>query len=252
MKVEPGWQLLLALVLLVAMAVLASRIGRLHQEGSVVVAAVRAGVQLVVVSTVIVAAIQHVWSALLFALLMYGVAVYTTTRRTGITGAWPWTALAVASGVLPVLGIIYLTGTAPFNGFSLIPIAGIVVGNMMTAHTLTGRRVFAELRTNIPSYEAGLALGLNRGQVIDLITAPVAAEALVPNLDATRTVGLVTLPGAFVGVLLGGGTPLQAGASQLLVLIGIMAGQSVTVVVANHLIRLGRLLPPDLAARLRP
>jgi len=37
--------------------------------------------------------------------------------------------------------------------------------------------------------------------------AGAAALALVPGLDQTRTVGLVTLPGAFVGVLLAGASP---------------------------------------------
>jgi ABC-type iron transport system FetAB permease component len=36
-------------------------------------------------------------------------------------------------------------------------------------------------------------------------------QALVPALDRTRTVGLVTLPGAFVDVQLGGGSAVQAG-----------------------------------------
>jgi putative ABC transport system permease protein len=75
-------------------------------------------------------------------------------------------------------------------------------------------------------------------------------EALVPALDQTRTVGLVTLPGAFVGVLLGGGTPIQAGAAQILVLLGLLAAETVTVVVAYQLMKASRLLPPDLRSRL--
>lgn len=71
-------------------------------------------------------------------------------------------------------------------------------------------------------------------------------EALVPGLDQTRTVGLVTLPGAFVGVLLGGGTPVQAAAAQIVVLIGLLAAQTITVVVAHQLIRSALLLPLDL------
>jgi putative ABC transport system permease protein len=47
-------------------------------------------------------------------------------------------------------------------------------------------------------------------------------------------------------VLLGGGTPAQAGAAQVLVLVGLMAAQTITVVVAYRLIRSMRLLPPDL------
>ena len=56
----------------------------------------------------------------------------------------------------------------------------------------------------------------------------------------------MTQPGAFIGVLPGGGSPIQAGAAQILVLRGIMACQAVVVLVATRLMRAGRLLPDDL------
>ena len=77
---------------------------------------------------------------------------------------------------------------------------------------------------------------------------PSAREALTPGLDQTRTVGLVTLPGAFVGVLLGGGTPLQAGAAQILVLMGLMAGQALTSAVLLRLVASARVVRRDLVA----
>ncbi|NLT30943.1 MAG: ABC transporter permease, partial [Propionibacterium sp.] len=52
--------------------------------------------------------------------------------------------------------------------------------------------------------------------------------------------------------LLGGGSPIQAGAAQVLVLLGILAAQTGTVVAAERFIRLARLLPADLAGALRP
>ena len=55
---------------------------------------------------------------------------------------------------------------------------------------------------------------------------------------------------AFVGVLLGGGTPIQAGAVQVLVLVGLLAAETVTVVVAYQLMKGSCLLPPDLRSRL--
>ena len=72
---------------------------------------------------------------------------------------------------------------------------------------------------------------------------PAASTALVPPLDQTRTVGLVTLPGAFVGVLLGGGSPTEAGAAQLLVLVGLLAAQVTAVWTVVELVARGRLLP---------
>jgi ABC-type iron transport system FetAB permease component len=90
--------------------------------------------------------------------------------------------------------------------------------------------------------EAALALGLLPRDAVLLIARPVAATALVPALDQTRTVGLVTLPGAFVGVLLGGGTPVEAGAAQLLVLVGLLAAQVLAVWAVTELIARGALL----------
>ncbi len=252
MTVEPTWQLALALALMVTLTLVASRIGDLRIGKETVVAAVRATAQLAVVSLVIVAALQHLAGAVAFVTLMFGIGVYTTGTRTGALRSWPYIALAMAAGVLPVLLIVYATGAAPLNGASLIPIAGIVVGNMMTAHTLVVRGSFRVLGSRIGEYEAALALGFTRPEAIRLADPDSAREATIPNNDQTRTVGLVTLPGAFIGVLLGGGSPIQAGAAQILVLLGIMAGQSVTVTVAHRFIEHVRIATPDLRAKLHP
>ncbi len=250
--VQLTWHLALALALLLALAVAASVVARLGVSRTMVLAGVRATLQLTAVSFIVVAAVTHLLYAVAFALLMFAIGVRTTARRTGVRGAWPWSALAMASGVLPVLLIVFGSGAAPLNGLALVPLAGIVIGNMMTAHTLVGRREFATLREGHGIYEAALAIGFTRREAIRLVTERSLPEALYPNLDTTRTVGLVTLPGAFVGVLLGGGSPLHAGAAQILVLIGVMAGQAVVVAVAHQFMMAGRLLPPDLTEKLRP
>ena len=59
-----------------------------------------------------------------------------------------------------------------------------------------------------------------------LVLARSSADALVPALDQTRTVGLVTLPGVFVGLLLGGATPLEAATAQLVVLVALLAAEA--------------------------
>jgi putative ABC transport system permease protein len=121
----------------------------------------------------------------------------------------------------------------------LIPIAGILIGGAMTATSLAGTRALDELRARWGEYEAALALGfMPRGAALE-ICRPSAALALIPALDQTRTVGLVTLPGAFVGVLLGGGGPIQAGVTQLVVLISLLAAESVAVLVTVELVANG-------------
>lgn len=246
MTQQPGPALAIALIALLALAVTVSWFGGLGRERQIASAAVRATVQLTAVALVITAVLSHIAWSVVFGLFMLGVATITSARRIGAPRAWLWVGLAIAAGVAPTLSLIFLSGAVPFTGASLVPVAGIIIGGAMTASSLTGRRVFAALHDERGSLEAGLAIGLPRPEAIDEVIRRHLPEALVPGLDQTRTVGLVTLPGAFVGVLLGGGTPIQAGAAQLLVLIGLLAAQSITIVVASRLVRTGRLLPAEL------
>src|SRR6185295_7665922 len=96
------------------------------------------------------------------------------------------------------------------------------------------------LRNRRGEYEAALSIGLDDRDAALLVARDDAALALVPGLDQTRTVGLVTLPGAFVGMLLGGATPLQAAAVQLVVLVGLLLAQSIAVLVTVELVARGR------------
>lgn len=246
----PDWRLAVVLLALVAVAVAASRLGRLDVERDQLTAASRAVVQLAVVSLVITAALASVGWSLAFVVLMFVVASITSTGRVGAPRSQlPWVMIAVAAGAVPVLVLVLGSGTVPFNGPGIIPIAGIVIGNTMTAATLTGRRAYDEILGRFGAYEAGLALGLTSRTAAYEVIQPTAKEALTPGLDQTRTVGLVTLPGAFIGVLLGGGTPLEAGAAQILVLIGLMAGQALTAAVLLRLVAAGRVVRADLADR---
>jgi putative ABC transport system permease protein len=246
----PDWRLALVLLALLIVAVAASRLGRLGVERQQVTAAVRAVAQLAIVSLVIAAALESLGWSLAFVALMFVVASVTALGRVGAPRAQLlWVMAAVAAGAVPVLALILGSGTVPFNGPGIIPIAGIVIGNTMTAASLTGRRAYDEIVGKFGSYEAGLALGLTSPAAAYEVIQPTAKEALTPGLDQTRTVGLVTLPGAFIGVLLGGGTPLEAGSAQILVLIGLMAGQAMTAAVLLRLVAAGRVVRQDLADR---
>lgn len=252
MTVDPSWNLAVAVIVMVGLSMLVSSTHRIGMSRSMLTAAGRATVQLLVVSTIVVAAVSQVWSSVLFVMVMFIIAVWTTTGRVDTRARWWWSALAMAIGILPTLVIIFGSGTAPLNGLSIVPIGSIITGNTMTAHTLAGRRFFPALREQVGVYEAGLALGMDRVMSTRMVLQGLLSEPLIPTLDSTRSVGLVTLPGAYIGVLLGGGSALQAGAAQLLVLIGILLTQTLTVAAMTRFITTGRLLPKDLVETLHP
>lgn len=227
--------LVLVLVILVAVAAVVTAAGGLGPAHSPLLAAVRAAVQLAVVSGIITFLLETGWWAV-FVVVMVAAAVVTASRRVTGTFRGYWLAAPIVCGLVPVLALVLFSGLVPLEGIAVIPIAGILIGNAMTATTLAGRRALDELSSRHGEYEAALALGfLPRGAALEVAREP-AAEALIPSLDQTRTVGLVTLPGAYVGVLLGGASPLQAGAAQLLVLIGVLAVQAIAVLITVELI----------------
>ncbi|WP_149183362.1 ABC transporter permease [Streptomyces sp. TRM49041] len=229
------------LAVLLAAAATVAAVARLRPPREIVVAGLRAAVQLAAVSLVIGWVVRAVPLLLLFLLLMYGVAVRTAGRRITRNRTWWWAAAPIAAGVVPVVAALVLTGLVPVKGIALIPVTGILIGGALTATVLGGRRALDELATRHGEVEAGLALGLLDRDARLEVAREAAADALLPGLDQTRTVGLVTLPGAFVGMLLGGASPLQAGAVQLFVLVALMAVQGVAVAVVLELVARGRL-----------
>ncbi|WP_369132593.1 ABC transporter permease [Modestobacter sp. I12A-02662] len=112
--VDLGPGLVVALLALTAIAAAAGRLCGLGQDRPVVVAVVRATVQLAAVSAVLSAVLRSVWLSAAFVLLMLGVAAGTaagrTTRRPlrspGAARRVGACGLAIAAGAAPVVGVV--------------------------------------------------------------------------------------------------------------------------------------------------
>jgi UDP-glucose/iron transport system permease protein len=231
-----GPELAVAGVLTVGLTAAVALWARLTTERATIVAAVRAVLQLAAVSLLIGAIVGSVLLSAAFVLVMVAVAAWTSARRiTPHPSGW-WAVLPIAVAPLPLVALLVLGGVVPPVGVAVIPMAGILIGGTMTATSLAGRRILDELAARHGEVEAALSLGLLPRDAAMEIARPSAGQALVPALDQTRTVGLVTLPGAFVGMLLGGATPLQAGAVQLLVLVLLLAVETVAVALMLELV----------------
>jgi putative ABC transport system permease protein len=242
--VTPTVRLAVGLVVLAAVAVAVLTVGRVGQRRAVLVAAVRAAAQL----TVVALALRGVFAAPVFVVLMlavmFGVATWTAARRLrGTPVAGRAVVLACGAGAVVAVGTICGLPVLDRSVRTLVAVSGIVVGGTMTAATLTGRRLTEGLRRRRDEVEAWLALGATPRRAVQDIARDAAAEALVPALDQTRTVGLVTLPGAFVGALLGGASAEGAARFQLVVLVGLLCAESITAVLLAWLLGAPRVLP---------
>lgn len=233
------------IVLCLGMALAAALIYRVAGLGSpatVPWATFRAAVQLAAVAAILAAAITRLWSSVLVLAVMFTVASLTAARRSQASRGSAWVATALAAGLLCVLPALLLSGVVPTTGVAVVPIVAIVLGGTMTAVAVTARLALDALVLRAGEVEAALSLGMtDRDSRLEVIRGA-ATNALLPNLDSTRTVGLVTLPGAFVGVLLSTGSAAQAGAVQILVLVALLLSQSCAVAITIELIARGRIV----------
>ncbi|WP_020104317.1 ABC transporter permease [Mycobacterium sp. 360MFTsu5.1] len=232
------------IIVCVVMALAAAAVNRLALNGSVweaPSAAVRAALQLAAVSTVLAVALQRVWSSMLVLVVMFIVASITAARRSQAHhGAW-WLTVALAAGMVMVIPLLTLSDVVPFTGVAVVPVFGIVLGGTMTASAVAARRALDALTQRAGEVEAALSLGLSERFSRMLVIERPLSDALLPNLDQTRTAGLVTLPGAFVGVLLATGSAAQAAAVQVLVLVSLLLAQVCGVAVVGELVVRGKI-----------
>lgn len=236
------WRLAAVLVAFVAIAAVVSRVAEFDVALADASASVRAVLQLAAVSIVLTAVLASLPLAVAFVVLMFVVATGTASFRIGVPiRQSPWIALALFMGAGPVVGLCLASGVVPLRGAGLIPVAGIILGGAMMSAVLAGRRAFQELATQKEIWEGALALGARPRDAAHLVINPTAREALLPALDQTRTVGLVALPGTFVGVILGGGSAVEAGAAQVLVLVGLLPAQALATAAIHRLVAVGRL-----------
>ncbi|MEO9246814.1 ABC transporter permease [Citricoccus nitrophenolicus] len=207
-------------------------------------AILRGATQLAAISLILSGVITSPAWVTLALLVMFAVAAMTAAHRIG----WSWSRLALvggsmAAGITVTLVIIFITGSIALTPRYALAIGGIVIGNSMMIAVLAGRRFSELLNERWEQVEGWLALGASpRRATLDLARVAVYS-ALIPSTDQTKTTGLVALPGAFVGAIFGGISPLEAGRFQVVVLAAILAAGSITAVMV-----IGMLAP----VRVRP
>ena len=200
-------------------------------------AIVRASVQLAVIGLLLAGVFAKPWLVVAFVALMLSTASLTSAHRIAQLHHGRWAAtIGVLCGACVAISSVFALGLMDTNLRYLIAVAGIVIGNTMNMVTLTGRNFGRLALDRRDQVEGWLALGATPQRAYRDFGALAIKEALIPSLDQTKATGLVTLPGAFVGAIMGGASPLEAAQFQLVVLAGIMLAMTITGLVVTAII----------------
>jgi putative ABC transport system permease protein len=234
-QTDIGFAGLAASSILVVATIAISAWQRLGLERSVLWAAARAGVQLLLVGAALQLVLEPdaslLWSWLWVA-VMIGFASWTTRRRAPeIPGGLWLSAMAFTAAAIVALSVLFGFGVFPLTSRTLVPLAGMVIGNSLTATVLVGRRIMAELRDKRDEVEARLALGQPAPNASRPYLRAALRDALVPQIESTKAVGIVFLPGAMVGLLLAGVDPLDAVKVQAAVMYLVLGSVATTTTV---------------------
>lgn len=253
MNGQVGWVGLTTSLILVAFAAGISVWRRLGLERQLLWAAVRALAQLLLVGgalTLLFEPGRSLWWSWAWVAGMVAYAGDVARRRAPEVPRFaPLAVAAFAGAAVVTLGVIFGLRVFPLQGRTLVPVAGMMIGNSMTAMVLVARRLVDELRDKRDEVEARLALGQPSRQAAAPYLRIALRSAISPQIETTKATGLVFLPGAMTGLILAGVPPLQAVLVQAVVMFLILGSvAATTVVVAMGIVRLvftrdHRLLP---------
>lgn len=230
---QVGWPEMVAALSLVALAIGISLWRRLELERPLIEASVRAAVQLVLVGllfTVIFDADGALALAWLWVAVMISIAVVVVRRRApSIPGLWKAVVVSIAGSTGVSLALVFGLGVFEHEPVTVVVIAGITVGNVLPAAVLAAQQLVRHFADEHGQVEALLALGLNTKQATRFIGPRAARTALVGQIERTKVVGLIALPGAMTGLLLAGVDPIDAVLVQLIVMYLILGAAAVAV-----------------------
>lgn len=191
------------------------------------VALLRAAFQLTILSLIVHSVFSYPLLTPIFLIVMTVAATWTSFSRLrsenyrlsiiGLTILISW--------VVPV-GICIITQAIPFDSRYVLALSGIVIGAVMNVTSLMGKHLREQLAIRTPEHEGMLALGATYRQAAAPMVRKAISMALMPATDQTRTTGLVTLPGAFVGAIFAGAPVEEAAMFQIVVLASVLCGSA--------------------------
>lgn len=224
-------------LILVAIAIAVSWGLRLHLESELAIAVLRAIVQLAAVAAVIRLIFENPPYTALFLIAMTGAAAWTSGRRLkGVPRSTLIAAAAISGATLVALAVLFGLDVFETEPRFLVPIAGMLIGNSMNATSVAGRVLRDEIVDKTLEIETRLALGLRAREALYPCVKRAITTSLVPLIDSTKNVGLILLPGGFVGMILGGASPREAAQVQAVILFMLLGAVAVAAMLAAALV----------------
>ena len=140
-------------------------------------------------------------------------------------------AVAFATGLTSVLALTTALRPDPWYAARYaIPLAGIVLGNVLNAASLALDALLSSVVREKASIEAQLCLGATARQAMGKLLRAAMRRGLLPVVTSMSASGVVTLPGIMTGQILAGIDPMEAVKYQILLMFLLSGGAGMSAV----------------------
>jgi putative ABC transport system permease protein len=223
-------------LLLVAVAVVVSRVREVGLESDLLIATFRSFAQLLAIGYVLDYVFRgHGALTLVVLAVMVGTATFTSGRRGRLVpGAYGIAAAAITLAAAGTLGVLAVLGIVPSSARAIIPLGSMIIASAMNTTSLVMVRLREDLAAHRREVEARLSLGQTSHQAAAPWHRSAMRTGMLPTIDQTKVVGLVALPGAMTGMILAGASATQAIRLQLVVMYMLLGGNAFAALVAGE------------------
>lgn len=225
-------------LILVLIALFVSRKEKLGLEKEIVWSVSRAIVQLIIVGYVLkyIFDLNNAWLTVLMVLFIcVNAALNARKRSKNIGNAFVLSFIAIASSTTLTLVILVLSGAIEFMPMQVIPLSGMIAGNAMVAVGLCYSNLNQRFADNRQKVQEMLSLGASVKTASGTLVRESIRAAMIPTVDAAKTVGLVSLPGMMSGLIFAGIDPVKAIKYQIMVTFMLLGTASISTIIAGYL-----------------
>lgn len=220
---------------LVIVSIFISHSQKLKLEKEIIIGVIRAVIQLTLVGYVlnyIFGLKSYAFTTLLMIFMIFNAAMNARKRGGNIHNSLLISFMSIGTGTIITLAVLVLSKSIKYEPYSVIPVSGMVIGNAMVAIGLCYKQLNINFKNHRDEIETKLSLGTEILPSSMNIIRDAMKTGMIPTIDSTKTLGIVSLPGMMTGLILAGTSPIEAIKFQIMVTFMLLATTSISAFIA--------------------
>lgn len=232
----------------ISFGLVAVSIGLLYFQGigmekDLLIGAIRSLIQLGLIGYVLIILFNLKSLLVIIVLLVLMGLVAALTARGRIKKPFPnavpvlWFSITVGSLIaLGFITTITMRDPTALTPRYLIPLGGMIIGNVLNGMSLAAERFRSELISGRERVECLLSMGATAERASHMMKKSALIAAMIPTINSLMIIGLIQIPGVMTGQILTGNDPLMAAKYQIIIMFMIVGGKTMALSLGLKLI----------------